>query len=464
VMMLQQDRFRGIGTFLPELSGSGCPQCVSMLEGEYAVSALHIEQTPVAQKAAWCGLCVFAAVNPAVGQMGHMLWPQGIASLTLMQWFQGSVFMLELSLFVLIYKNYSDVRSIQSLAIIFCIGLFVFLFKSSLECGGSFDALADEAILYFKTVFWTFMWLIIGVLVRSRARASTLLTCVVLGASVDALFKIIGFFIDAWHPDRYAWAGVSASLGAEGVSGKATVGFLVPSLFLCWYLLREKPWKAVLLSQLFFLAVLGTYDRAGQVALFFSLLWALAWLLLFAPGRAVWGLFSRFIILSMITVGLYAATYGFESFTARWVHELDRDGTISGSGRMLFYGETWKWFWAADGMDTLLGQGVGRTYDMIETASGMHVHTHSDLFDLMSYGGVFGLLLYACLLRVVFQLLGAIPYGCFEFQIAGAIVAGFLTMSLVTGQLNATQAMFTVGASLWCLRLCADPTETPVNE
>jgi O-Antigen ligase len=421
------------------------------------VGPLARNRLQTAQKRAFILLCSFAALNPAVAQIGYLFLPGGVAGLSLMQWFQGLVFLLELPLMPWFLRPYQDTRHLRGLAIFVALAIVVFIMKSGLTRGTSMEILKGELTLYFKYFFWAFSWLFIGLSVRNALRGRLLLTYIVLGVSVDAMFKIIGAATGRWGVDAYASAGVSASFGAEGISGKATVGFLLPAMFLCWYLLKNRAGAAVLTSSVFFAAIVVTYDRTAQVAVSLSLFWCVVWALFLSRRQRSHGIVFRFVVLLLIGGWIYAADYGMGHLTARWTHELETDRALDGSGRLSLYAASWKWFRTANGLDLLFGQGQNRTFDMIEQSVGKRLHTHSDLFDMMSYGGILGLILYAYLMYVLLGLLREIPYFCLEFQIAAAIAISFLVMSVVTGQMDATHAMFTLGASLWCLRLSAVP-------
>jgi hypothetical protein len=76
------------------------------------------------------------------------------------------------------------------------------------------------------------IWLFISLSVRTPVQARILLVCIVLGTSVDVIFKLYGFSTGSFIKATYSYAMLGASFGAEGISGKATVGFLLPSIFL----------------------------------------------------------------------------------------------------------------------------------------------------------------------------------------------------------------------------------------
>jgi hypothetical protein len=50
-------------------------------------------------------LLLFAVLNPFVAQAGWYLWPEGIGGLSLMQWFQGMVFLFAFGIYVFSSKT-----------------------------------------------------------------------------------------------------------------------------------------------------------------------------------------------------------------------------------------------------------------------------------------------------------------------------------------------------------------------
>jgi hypothetical protein len=397
--------------------------------------------------------CALAAFTPAITQLGYLLVPNGYGGLSLMQWFHGLVFLVMIYLLPAVYAPYGDVRRVRRLMVLFGSGFTLIAFKTALAGSATSDSINYDLVQCFKYSSWALAWLFISVSVRTRRQASILLICILVGSSVDAAFKLVGFCTGKWTVSAYAHEGVAANFGAEGVSGKATVAFLISSVFLAWYQLRRRPWVGALVSVFFLSAVVVTYDRAAQIAFCVSALWCVVWILFVSPLRNRFAVVLRLAVLG-VTLGMgYAAIYGLDQITARWKYEFRKTGTISGSGRTVLYGATWDWMTSATTAEFLLGQGVSGTVQMLQSATGARVHAHSDLFDMMSIGGMLGLFLYGYLIWVTLCILRSIPRFSAEFLVAIAICISFLFMSLITGQLTAVHAMFTVGASLWCLRL-----------
>ncbi len=105
--------------------------------------------------------------------------------------------------------------------------------------------------------------------------------------------------------------------------------------------------------------------------------------------------------------------------------------------------------------DMLVGIGYTGIKETMHERSGLLIHTHSDLFDLLLGGGLLGLAVYISLTGSLLRYFRRVPPQSAEFALMGAIFAIFLVMSLITGQLEATHAMFCNGAILCCCHVIA---------
>lgn len=311
----------------------------------------------------------------------------------------------------------------------------------------------DETIKYFKIIVSIFNWLIVAILFRNYHKARILIGVIILGTSVDALFKIFGNVFGLWIVDGYEHSGVTASFGAEGISGKGTVAFLVLSLFLSWYYFKRKPFRGGIVSIIFLFAIIMTNDRSAQVALILSFIWCFTWLFISKKRKVFYKILMWFMVILLPLGFIYLKINGTHSLLARWEYELSNKGKLTGSGRVDFYSSAWSWFKSAPIPEFLFGQGYQKTYDMIEKNTGMRVHTHSDFFDLMSVGGVLGITIYILYITIVISIIYVIPHNYFEYQIGFAIIISFFVMSVLTGQLGAVHSMSVLGSSLWCLRI-----------
>ena len=417
-----------------------------------AIKCIRFTNKGTAQTLAFYSLCIFAIVNPAIAQLSFLLIPDGIAGLSIMQLFQGTLFLIWMCFFACIFSRYKYWLHFRALLIVMILGFFLFYFKTMHDSNWLSQNSSQTLVIFIKPIFWAFSWLFVSMIVQNHLQARKLIICIIFGTACDALFKIWGNLSGQWVVQTYEDAGVIASFGVEGISGKSTVGFLLMSIYLSWYLLRECPWISSFVSLFFIAAIVLTYDRSAQVALIASLSFCLAWAIL-GKLRHIKRLFPRFVLLFSVFACAYGAIFGIQHIFSRWTYEFGKYGLITGAGRLNFYKTAWEWFLSADTADLLFGQGVESTYAMLYSKVGMRVHTHSDLFDLMSFGGILGIAIYIIIFITIFSLVLRIRHIHIEFPISLALVICFIILSVFTGQLWATHSMFVLGTSLWCLYL-----------
>lgn len=404
------------------------------------------------------GFLAFMAVNPLISQLGFLIFPQGLNGLSLMQWFQGFVFGLGLLLVPKVFVITNSNKHIFKLLFFTIILFSVITLKSALIDDVPFNYLRDDLITYFKYVFFVFYLCFASCILKDHKHIKLALACIILGALIDAGFKIFGYVQGAWISEAYRVAGVYASSGAVGVSGKATAGFLITAFVLVWYVLKDHLWLAVLISLFLLAGIYGTFDRTAQIALVIGLTWGVIWLIIFSK--------IDFSLRNVFQILLLIFTFSFlfiifsenEAFFisliqdpfARWTYELDRTGSL-GSGRLIFYETTWCWFINTDFLNTLFGQGYSGTADMLYKNVGMAIHTHSDFFDLMSFGGIFGISLFIYFYYIIFKLTTGMPRTSIEYVASIGIIICFTVMCLFTGQFTAPHTMLSFTIALWCL-------------
>jgi hypothetical protein len=404
---------------------------------------------------AFLGLCAFSVVNPLIAQAAPFFFPGNIAGMNITQWFQGLCLPLVLVTLPALSKNGLPIsRSFSRLFWAFVMVLSVLHLRLLAANRLSADFANTERMVYFKILFALLLWYYAARLVQSHDSAEKLLRWVLLGALASALWILVCYFFGVGSAN-YASAGIQATAGSEGVSGKAIAGFLLPAVTGAMFLALQKDslrWSlaAVLMAAALFV----TFDRSAQVALAVALCWGAVWWFGVAhprPGSKAVLLFTCAVLL---LGGVYYVHKGGEELMARWTQDLDR-GEI-GSGRGVFYATAWDWFWQkCDTTDFLLGMGYSNIYDLMYSASGLYVHTHSDLFDMLLAGGIAGLSLYVLLFGTIASLVRGLSSGCVEFAMLVALLVSFCVMSCLTGLIAFPLTMYTFGIECICIRVLA---------
>lgn len=316
------------------------------------------------------------------------------------------------------------------------------------------DMVNIERMIYFKVIFALLLWYYVSRLVQSYEYARRLLQSILLGALISAGWILICyvFGIGGAH---YASAGITATAGSEGISGKGMAGFLLPAVAGAMFLaLRDSSYRWAIYAAVILVAVFVTFDRSAQVAFMVALLWMAFWWLGLARTRSYSKTILLFLGIICVLGGVYYAHHGSEELVARWTHDFDR-GEI-GSGRGTFYMTALSWFWNDSSiMDFLFGMGFGNIYDLMHTGSGVFRHTHSDLFDMLLIGGIVGLSLYFLFFYTITSLVRGLPIGCTAFAVLGTLLISFGVMSLLTGLMAFPHTVYSFGAQCICIRVLA---------
>ncbi len=402
-------------------------------------------------------LCVFAVLNPFVVQIAFFpASPYEPFGLSIPQIFQGTAFLVGIA--IVLWSRWSSNNHTTRMSRFFLfvvVASMVFLVKTLMESNGipAPTDLREDFIFYFKMIFWSSSWCFVAIFVRHKDDAQRLLCAVLLGASLVAVIVVICYVTGAGTIAVYAREGIRASVGASGVSAKQTVVYLASCAFVAIYLGKKAHWLFGLVVALILItSTLLSYDRAVQVGLVLACLWLLLWRLVLSDGKR--SLPSvRLIILVVLGVVTLVGSLGYQSFYARWTADFEKGRP--GSGRLEFYRVAWQTFFEAPAPDLLLGIGYSGVKRTMKEQCGMKIHTHSDLFDLLLGGGILGLGIYAVLFWSLAGYLRGIPPRSAEFASMGAVGSIYVVMSLITGLLEATHAMFCLGAIFHCCHILA---------
>lgn len=406
-------------------------------------------------EAAVLGLCVFSVANPLVAQATFFFFPDPLAGMNIMQWFQGLCFLLILVTLPKLPRDcveFSYPFSRLLWAYVISLGLLHLRLFSTGRLPD--DMVNTERMVYFKVIFALLLWYYVSCLVQSHKSARRLLQSILLGALISASWILICYFSGIGSAN-YASAGIKATAGSEGVSGKAMAGFLLPATAGAMFLaLRDDSYRWAMCASLIVVAVFVTFDRSAQVAFMVGLSWMTIWWVGLACPRPCSKTILLFLCIIFVLGSVYFVHHGSEELVARWTRDFDR-GEI-GSGRGTFYMTAWNWFWNDSSiLDFLFGMGFGNIYDLMHTGSGIFRHTHSDLFDMLLIGGIVGLAIYFLLFYTIASLGRGLPVGSMEFAALAALLISFGVMSLLTGLMAFPHTMYAFGAQCISIRVLA---------
>jgi len=399
-------------------------------------------------------LCIMGLLNPSIAQAGYYFFPSGIFGMSLMQLSQGIFFLVVLATLPFLlpfWHRYAGLYARLLLAFAFVLGL-VYLRGEIADSIPSQQARAEQ-MYYFKVIFALTVWVYVALVVQNPADARRFLYCIVIGSSLCALVVLYFYITGRGQVRAYLYAGVVATRGAEGVSGKATLGFLLPSIWATLYLSinMRKPWL-LLPALLLPAAAFVMYDRTSQVAFVSSGAWLVGWGIFVTKDRHKRNRLMLFVLVLVVVAAVYFSKVGIEQLMRRWTYDLSR-GSI-GSGRYAFWTGALDWLKnEADWADFLFGMGYGQMVERMASVAGIWVHTHSDVFDLLLIAGVVGLLLLALLYYTLAKIALLQDKTTSEFGIMVATLISFTIMSCLTGQFAAPHAMFALASVLWCIRM-----------
>jgi hypothetical protein len=408
----------------------------------------------------WCtdcrfhvlALCLFSVLNPAVSVVGTNLLAEGMGPASVMQWFQGLFGLVALaSLPWLMRGRDAEGEFMFRVWLLFASGLLLIHLRGLLSDDGS--VAWEERIQFTKTIFGLLMAVWAVLVIRYSEDAHALLKSLVAGDILVSLIAFV-FYVSGVGLSAYGSQGVRAVNLGKGNVGHMLVAFLVA----LYYAGRTRSMRWLAASVVLLIAVFLSYDRTAQVATITLLGWLLVWRFLMDRTRtpafiAVW----RLLVVLVVALTLYLSLRGGTELVARWTTDLNR-GSI-GSGRGTLYAAAWKWIAEQAGPgDLIFGMGLQGVFSLMLSATGMEVHTHSDLFDMILIGGLVGLFLYGTVYYVAVRMLKGVARFEYRFAVMVGILLGFSVMSLITGQLlDSPHMIYCLLAGLWCLR-CTEPT------
>ena len=181
------------------------------------------------EEVAVLGLCIFSVANPLIAQVVSFLFPYQIAGLNLMQLFQGLCFPLILITLPKLPSGcieFSRPFSRLFWAYIVVLGLLHFRLVSADRLPG--DMITTERMVYFKIIFALLLWYYVSCAVQSYDFARRVMESILLGALISAVWILACYFFGI-GASNYSSAGIKATSGSEGISGKAMAGFLLPA-------------------------------------------------------------------------------------------------------------------------------------------------------------------------------------------------------------------------------------------
>ncbi|MBN1983384.1 MAG: hypothetical protein JW795_17740 [Chitinivibrionales bacterium] len=407
-------------------------------------------KTSSIEQKAFYSLCFFAVCNPILAQIGFLFMPSGIAGLSLMQLFQGCFFVVVIGFLFLLRSGHCPLLTkLWILLGLFATAWTINQIKTMLSVYHDATFMRIEMIHYFKILVSIMLWIFAVKTITDQRQSHLLLSCIIAGSLVTAAAIFYFYFSAKGLIAGYAYAGVRASTGAEGVSGKGTAGFLLTALFIL-LAIKNIP-LAIRLPAILSIgsATFLIFDRSSQIAFCCSMLWSIIWALRTKNSHTQKRVFSVLAALVLCFL-LYIAFNGTQQLSARWTRDLSHG--LIGSGRNLFYSAATQWIVLQSGVwDLLFGIGFGNILPLMHEACGLYIHTHSDFFDTITMWGVLGLLFYLYLFFTAYTTFSKQDHKSIQYLASSCIILSFLIMSLITGQFESTQSMFCFMTASHCL-------------
>jgi len=290
------------------------------------------------------------------------------------------------------------------------------------------------------------LWLAVSTLARKPEDCRTVLVGIAVGALISAISVLITFI----RQDRItaAYGGVVATSGLF-FSAKYLIGGWIVGGFIWMYLpLRRFHALGIAAAGLCFLALFATYNRTGQLCLAASVAWACYWYWRHAERGPETRWARQLLILSAISVVAFLLFVGTTDIAQRWSDLADRD--TAGSGRLLLWTVATMWALDTSPANLLSGTGFRGMYDVMETATGLRIHTHSDIFDMLMISGVIGLVMYLLLVRNFHRIVQRQLRSSSAHAIGVTALVTFLLSSALTGQITQPTAMTTYILAILC--------------
>lgn len=311
-----------------------------------------------------------------------------------------------------------------------------------------------------KIFYWCFVWLLTIMYVHDVKSCNKIQAAFVYGAVFNTLFIVYFFFTGQTRVDPYLRAGVEASFGAGGVSGKGMIGFMLYGIFIAPVtpFFRSK-WIGSGLSAIILVGLALTNDRTGQLAFVLGLGWMSFWLLGSSSRSTQRSGYVRMIFASLIAGAAYFSTLSLDNLIKRWS---DVGGENAGSGRLRMWQGAMNHFWSSDYDLMFLGGGHTNVRDAMLSQLNANVHTHSDLFDQLLGVGLVGMVVYCLFFVTIFRLALGVNRRSIHFALAITICIMMISMSVLTSQLLYPHSMIT-GLILLTLQIKLGRTESHIR-
>jgi len=302
---------------------------------------------------------------------------------------------------------------------------------------GTIDQVSIVGVI--QIAFILVLWTAVSALCRQPKDCRMILIGIAAGALISALSVIVIFLRQERVTEAYG--GIMATSGLF-FSAKYLVGSWIVGGFI-WMYLPLKRWHllGVLSAGICFLAIFATYNRTGQLCLAMSVCWVGYWQWRQGNGGPDSRWARQLLLLSLVAAVAFLLFVGTTNLAQRWSDLADSD--TAGSGRLLLWAISTLWALNAHIADLISGIGFRGMYDVIEAATGLRIHTHSDVFDLLMIAGLTGLLMYAVFVKSLWTVIKRQDRSSPAHAIGVTAFLTFLFSSLLTGQITQPTAMAT---------------------
>jgi hypothetical protein len=301
----------------------------------------------------------------------------------------------------------------------------------SIANAGAFNFSA--IVMPLQVVYWCTMWILTTQICTTHRISWKVLNAYAFASLITAMSVFWGYMSGL----NTAVYGIRASSGLFS-SGKGIAGMLAAAAFIFAYLSMKVGRKTYLLfAALCTAAAYLTYARAGLVAMGIAAVWASAWAVI-RTGPSKW--IRRFVVLLAVSIVGVILVVGVKDMEHRW-QDLN-EGDKAGSGRILLWTLAWNFFTNGSPSQQLFGIGIDGMLNMTY-ASKAHIaiHTHSDLFDLITIGGFAGILTLLTIPASIVALGRLLHSGIAEYGLFWCIAWIMAGQGLLTGQFFLPEAM-----------------------
>jgi hypothetical protein len=321
-------------------------------------------------------------------------------------------------------------RSIYPAAFIILL-LFTAVSVRSIATAGEFQFSA--IVMPLQVVYWCTMWILATQICTTNRISWKVLNAYAFASLITAMSVVWGYMSGL----NTAVYGIRASSGLF-TSGKGIAGMLAAAAFIFAYLSVKAGRKTYLLfAALCTAATYLTYARAGLVAMGVAAVWASAWAVI-RTGPSKW--IRRFVVLLSVSLAAVITVVGVKDLEHRW--EDLNEGDKAGSGRVGLWAVAWNTFANGTPSQQLFGIGIEGMLNMTyESKAHIAIHTHSDLFDLLTIGGFAGILALLTLPASIVALGRLLHSGLAEYGLFWCIAFIMAGQGLLTGQFFLPEAM-----------------------